>query len=277
VVISAREEEGHPSRFTYNSQSRLSDGRFLFSRDVLIARIANDIYVDLTYGSGANMDHLTETYSVEKYLTTGIERADAGLPQYQKVANVLRTINDYGWYAQMALNMDENEDPTPLTKCYGAPALMSIEEATKLLEPYKFVVEKQASDVTGFKYPLACWEDARINLYTYTPDKTVQAEVIDREAQAEGFEFEPALIDNKYQTKGGRYMYTLLGIPLDSLDKWFRFRITTDGGESIVKVSALSNQYRNIADTTGEVSQDSKNLSLAIVNVWKELNAFFES
>jgi hypothetical protein len=72
-------------------------------------------------------------------------------------------------------------------------------------------------------------------------------------------------------------MYTLLGIPLDSLDKWFRFRITTDGGESIVKVSALSNQYRNIADTTGEVSQDSKNLSLAIVNVWKELNAFFES
>ena len=195
-------------------------------------------------------------YTVETYLNAFSESSG------EELYDLIKAINDYGYYAQQYLSKHA-KTPWTLGTDHAAMAKVNTTEYSYTaddLAAYKIVKDLNV-DLAKVTYSLTLDADTAVNLYILP---------------AEGYDGSVAvrLKDGTVLTPvktGDRYRVTIGGISAHLLGNMYEVTITTASGASTVQVSALSYAYASIGDNA-----EAKNAMSALYDYYLKAIAYQE-
>ena len=202
-----------------------------FTCKVNSVQMADTITAVYHYKDAEGNDKTVEKkYTVEDYLESVTEEAYG-----TKAFNLIKAINDYGYYAQQYLSANAKTpwtlgtDHKQMTTVYTESYNYSVQDLAK----YAIQRDLKTTDIEKVTYSLSLDADTAINLYIKPVDGyngKVTIKLGNKELKA-------------VETDDNRYKVTIPGISAHLLGNMYEVKITTASGESTVKVSALSYAY----------------------------------
>ena len=207
------------------NQDRLYYG---FTCKVNSVQMADTITAEYHYKDADGIEQTVEkTYTVEQYLNTVTEAYG------EKAYALIKAINDYGYYAQRYLSANAKTPWTLGTDHVAMKTVYTNNYSEQDLAEYAIQRELKEEDIEKVTYSLSLDADTAVNLYI-KPVEGYNGKVT-------------AKLDNGTKLDvvetDGRYKVTIPDISAHLLGKMYEVKITTESGESTVKVSALSYAY----------------------------------
>ena len=201
-------------------------------------QMADTITATYHYVMDSTEETIERTYSVEDYINTRMAYPDIS----DKELALLKSLNDYGWHAQVFLSdlrgwkLDEQYKrmTDPYLTSYDTDSIASS------LSSYKVSGDINMQDIVKMSFSLALDSNTSIYLYVGT------AEGYDGEFSAE-VNGKPAEIITK---PDGRRRIAVSGIPAHKLGDTYEVKISTTNGDSTVQISAMSYVYACLSKTS---------------------------
>ena len=220
-----------------NMNSSHTDYGFICRLDSV--SMADDVNATLHYFDKNGIEKtITKTSTAEAYLKKFNENDPP------KLWNLIKCINDYGYYMQQYLSRHSANPWTigvehkAMAKAYneGTPYLMNLQTYKSELEQ-KAKVKNLNSDISNITYALTFDSDTSLNI-TIKPAASYNGNVT-------------VTVDGKTVTpkkSGSNYKLTISGISAHKLGDMHTVKVTTSHGVSTFKASALSYAYEGITD-----------------------------
>ena len=221
---------GSPERKVVPFSSETNDNGYnRFTCYVSSIQMADTITAVYRYQNSDGKESTVDmTYSVQTYIESALKKNNS-----VELDDLLKAINDYGYYAQIYLSQYSKKPWV-----YGTDHAAMSESYT---DAYGYTAEQLSgfavgdslnADISNVYYSLTLDSDTAVNLYVepadgYTGDITAKL----------GEEDLPVV------RTGGRYKITLSGISAHRIADIYTVTITTLSGDSTVNVSALSYAY----------------------------------
>ena len=239
---------------------RQDDGRYRFLCTVNALQMADTITAAFRYTVGEEEKTLSESTTVERYLNILIID-----PDYADAADAAKAINDYGYYAQLALHNDGIDHASMSTVYKDGNDLMT--GASSISDYYWVVAHLSGYYVTGASYSLSATSETALNLYfkltDEAPDDIADSVVIDADDPETDFGYTA-------EKSGNLLKVQITGIDAVELGTMFKVTLTQDG--TTLEASPLS-YVRNILQSE-DISDDMKYTAAALYAVHQEMCAY---
>ncbi len=258
-------KNGRTERVGFDPGNMNTSGEYYgFTFPVNSVQMADKITAVFHYADDDGNDStVTKEYSVEEYLGYFIDQATQNPGTYSnELIDLVKAINDYGYYAQQYLSANAvtpwtiGTDHTGMSNVYTA----SYTYTKAALEGYRIQRDLNA-DIKAVSYSLTLDTDTAINLFITTADGYTGSVTASIGGNA---------LD-VIQT-GGRYKIVIAGIPANLLGDMKTVTITTTSGTSTVRVSALSYAYAAFDD-----SDEARMAMSAMYDYYLKSNAYIQS
>jgi hypothetical protein len=194
------------------------------------------------------------------------------MPNLKSLETVIKAMNDYGYYAQKAL--EDQGNPVQMRKKYDTPALLKDTDVHVTVEGYAKDVSGLASNLNPKKTPftLALHSETILEFSVGSDEQIRSFEAKIVSSNKSKVDMTTKKLSNYYWTM------TMTGISVPELQDIYEIELTVNGIKSTMKISPFSYVYAKTS-TDGTYSspheEDTSKMVLALYNFYLEAKKAF--